>query len=112
MKIAIPMEAGCVSMHFGHCREFGLYEVDEVDKTILGKATHTPPSHEPGVLPPWLHELGADVIITGGMGWRAQDLFARQGIQVVVGAPPDTADDVAAAFLEGTLQTGANVCDH
>jgi len=112
MKIAIPVEAGRVSMHFGHCREFALYEVDETDRTIRGKTTHTPPPHEPGVLPRWLHELGADVIITGGMGPRAQQLFTQNGISVILGSPADAPEQVAAAYLNGTLQPGENVCDH
>jgi ATP-binding protein involved in chromosome partitioning len=66
MKIAIPVQAGRVSMHFGHCEEFAVYEVDEENQTILGSTMHKPPAHEPGVLPAWLHELGANVIITGG----------------------------------------------
>ena len=36
-----------------------------------------PPPHEPGVLPGWLHHLGADVIIAGGMGQRAISLFGE-----------------------------------
>ena len=51
MKIAIPVEAGRVSMHFGHCREFVVYKVDEENNTILDTTTHTPPLHEPGVPP-------------------------------------------------------------
>ena len=112
MKIAIPVQAGCVSMHFGHCEEFALYEVNEDDKTILGKTTHKPPAHEPGVLPAWLHELGANVIITGGMGQRAQQLFAQNGITVVVGAPAETPEQLASSYLSGTLQAGDNICDH
>lgn len=112
MKIAIPVQAGRVSMHFGHCEEFALYEVNEGNKVITGKTAHKPPGHEPGVLPRWLHELGANVIITGGMGQRAQQLFAQNGIDVVLGAPADTPEDVAAAYLGGTLQAGENVCDH
>jgi predicted Fe-Mo cluster-binding NifX family protein len=64
------------------------------------------------VLPQWLHEQGADVIIAGGMGQRAQGLFAQNGIEVVVGAPGGDPADVAAAYLSGTLETGENVCDH
>jgi ATP-binding protein involved in chromosome partitioning len=112
MKIAIPVQAGRVSMHFGHCDEFALYEVNEDDKTILGTTMHKPPAHEPGVLPRWLHELGANVIITGGMGQRAQQLFAQNGITVVVGAPAETPDQLASRYLSGTLQTGENICDH
>ncbi len=112
MRIAIPVENGRLCTHFGHCSEFALYDVDPAAKAVKTKASHRPPPHEPGVLPSWLHEQGANVIITGGMGQRAQQLFAQNGIQVVMGAPPDAADDVVAAYLAGTLQTGANPCDH
>ncbi len=112
MKIAVPIDNGCVSAHFGHCTEFALYEVDESGKTTEAKTTLPAPPHEPGLLPRWLHEQGANVIIAGGMGRRAQDLFTQHGIRVVIGAPPDAADAVVAGFLDGTLQAGANPCDH
>jgi predicted Fe-Mo cluster-binding NifX family protein len=72
----------------------------------------TPPPHEPGLLPRWLHEQGATVIIAGGMGQRAQGLFAENGIKVVVGAPAEAPDALVRAYLDGTLKTGGNVCDH
>lgn len=112
MKIAIPVENGHLCTHFGHCAEFAVYDIDPATKTTRAKSTHVPPPHEPGVLPRWLHEQGANVIITGGMGQRAQQLFAQNGIQVVLGAPPDLVDGIVAAYLQGTLQTGANPCDH
>ena len=112
MKIAIPVEAGRVSMHFGHCTEFAIYDVDDANRAIRGTETHTPPPHEPGVLPQWLHELGANVIITGGMGPRAQQLFGQNGIEVVLGCPADAPENVATAYLNGTLRTGTNICDH
>lgn len=112
MRIAIPLDNGCVSAHFGHCSAFELYDVDEATKTTRSKTTLPAPSHEPGVLPRWLHEQGANVIIAGGMGQRAQELFAGQGIQVVVGAPSNPTDEIVAAYLTGTLQAGANICDH
>jgi MinD superfamily P-loop ATPase/predicted Fe-Mo cluster-binding NifX family protein len=112
MKIAVPLDNGHVSMHFGHCAAFALYEVDDTSREVLSQSTLPAPPHEPGVLPGWLHERGANVVITGGMGRRAQDLFAEHGIRVVVGAPSALADDVVASFLNGALQAGANVCDH
>ena len=60
----------------------------------------------------WLAERGAEVIIAGGMGQRALQLFAENGIKVVVGAPSEPPEDVLAAYLNGTLETGGNVCDH
>ena len=112
MKIAIPVAAGKLAMHFGHCEQFALVEVDDGDKTVTGTTYLTPPVHEPGVLPRWLHEQGADVIIAGGMGQRAQNLFSENGIKVVVGAPTGKPEDVVSAYLAGTLEVGQNVCDH
>ena len=112
MKIAIPLAAGKLAMHFGHCEQFALVEVDETEKKILGTQYLVPPAHEPGVLPRWLHEQGATVIISGGMGNRAQQLFAQSGIGVVVGAPSDTPEKIVEAYLSSTLETGGNLCDH
>ena len=112
MKIAIPLAEGRLSMHFGHCEQFAIVTVDAQDKKILETETLTPPLHEPGVLPRWLHELGAEVIIAGGMGQRAQELFAQNGITVVVGARCQPANEIATDYLSGTLEAGENLCDH
>jgi len=112
MRIAIPTTDGKLSMHFGHCKEFAILDVDEEAKTILDTRSAVPPAHEPGVLPRWLREQGADVIIAGGMGQRAQDLFAQSGIEVIVGAPPQSPEEIGSAHLAGTLEAGQNVCDH
>lgn len=112
MRIAIPTAGGLLCPHFGHCESFALIDVDEAGRRVVGMSYLDPPPHEPGLLPRWLAEQGADVIIAGGMGGRAQALFAQGGIRVVVGAPPEPPDEVAGAFLAGTLQVGDNVCDH
>jgi len=46
------------------------------------------------------------------MGGRAQELFAANGIQVVVGAPAEAPEALVAAFLDGSLESGENCCDH
>jgi NifU-like protein involved in Fe-S cluster formation/predicted Fe-Mo cluster-binding NifX family protein len=112
MKIAIPVANGHLSAHFGHCEAFAILESDQDGKAIASKSMHQAPPHEPGLLPRWLHELGANVIIAGGMGQRAQQLFAENGITVVVGAPAETPEKLASAYLGGTLQAGENICDH
>jgi ATP-binding protein involved in chromosome partitioning len=111
MKIAIPLADGRLCMHFGHCQQFALIETAE-DNSIVSKTLLTPPPHEPGVLPAWLHEQGAAVIIAGGMGSRAQQLFAQNQITVVVGAPAEQPEQLVASYLNDTLQTGVNTCDH
>ena len=112
MKIAVPVADGRLSAHFGHCEGFAILETDQQGKEVVSKSMHEAPPHEPGLLPRWLHEQGADVIIAGGMGQRAQQLFAENGITVVVGAPSDTPEQLASAYLSGTLQAGENICDH
>ena len=112
MKIAIPVADGRLSAHFGHCEAFAILEADQHGKEVGSKSMHEAPPHEPGLLPRWLHELGTDVIIAGGMGRRAQQLFAQNGITVVVGAPDETPEQLASAYLSGTLQAGENICDH
>ncbi len=112
MRIAIPLADGKLSMHFGHCERFALVDVDTTVKKILKREDIDAPPHQPGLLPPWLAERGANLIIAGGMGQRAQGLFSEQGIQVVVGAPAETPEKLVEDYLAGTLQSGANVCDH
>jgi predicted Fe-Mo cluster-binding NifX family protein len=112
MKIAIPLANGRLSMHFGHCECFALIEVDTTEKKIVKRENLNAPPHQPGLLPPWLAERGADVIIAGGMGQRAQSLFAQQGVRVVVGVPGGEPDQLVSDYLGGTLNVGENICDH
>ena len=112
MKIAIPLAEGKLTMHFGHCASFALVDVDPQTKKIIKTEELPAPPHQPGLLPPWLAERGATMIIAGGMGQRAQQLFAQQGIQVVVGAPAETPEKLIIDYFAGTLQVGENVCDH
>ena len=110
MKFAIPLAEGKLTAHFGHCQEFAMVEVE--DNQIKNKETLVPPPHEPGVLPKWLHDQGANVIIAGGMGARALDLFSQNDIKVIVGASALTPEELVNQYLANTLQTGDNVCDH
>jgi ATP-binding protein involved in chromosome partitioning len=112
MRIAIPMAEGRLAAHFGHCERFTLLDADPVSKKILRTEELPAPPHEPGLLPKWLADRGATVIIAGGMGSRAQGLFTEQRIEVVVGAAAETPEALAEAYLAGTLAAGTNVCDH
>ncbi len=112
MKIAIPLTGGKLSGHFGHCQQFALIDADPVTKKAGAQNLLTPPAHEPGVYPAWLAEQGATHIIAGGMGQQAQNLFARSGIKVITGAPAEEPSRIVELYLQGTLVTGENGCDH
>ncbi|MCF7809558.1 NifB/NifX family molybdenum-iron cluster-binding protein [bacterium] len=112
MKIAIPLANGKLAMHFGHCESFAMIEVDDVGKTIINREDLLAPPHQPGLLPPWLAERGATMIISGGMGQRAVSMFHQQGIRVEVGAPAETPEVIVSNYLAGDLMLSQNVCDH
>ena len=112
MKYAIPVSNGMLSQHFGHCEHFAIFEVDEKSKEIIGKKLVTPPAHQPGVLPEWLAREGVGVVIAGGMGSRAQDLFLQKNIQVIIGSTESDPEKAVASLISGNLVVGDNVCDH
>jgi predicted Fe-Mo cluster-binding NifX family protein len=112
MRIAIPVEQGHLAQHFGHTRFFALVDADPVSKRISAMSEIAAPEHQPGLLPPWLKERGVTHVISGGMGSRARALFAEASIEVVTGAPAESASTLAERYLDGTLVTSPNACDH
>lgn len=112
IRIAIPLAQGKLSAHFGHCEQFALIDADRAQKKIAGMETVEAPDHQPGLLPRWLAERGVNVVIAGGMGQRAIALFEQQGIEVRVGSPTDSPEQLARLYLDGNLPEGENVCDH
>jgi Mrp family chromosome partitioning ATPase/predicted Fe-Mo cluster-binding NifX family protein len=108
--LVVPVSGGKLSAHFGHCEQFAFIETQ--NGKIMETEMRNPPGHEPGVLPRWLYEQGADVILVGGMGDMAQQLLREKGIEVIIGAPMDSPESLANQYLSNTLVAGANVCDH
>lgn len=112
MRIAIPVSEGKLDPHFGHCRSFALVDVDLDTRKVLTSETVTPPAHEPGVLPAWLAEQGANLVLAGGMGNMAIQIFAKHDVEVIVGAPSLDPESLALGYLAGEIGAGANACDH
>jgi predicted Fe-Mo cluster-binding NifX family protein len=112
MNISIPLSDGQLCQHFWNCEEFAIMDVNSQENCVSGIYREAPPAHAPGVLPQWLAEHNVTVVIAGGMGSRAQALFTENGIKVVIGAAGGSPEEVANAYLNGTLQTGGNICDH
>lgn len=110
MKIAVPVANGKLCQHFGHCEQFAL--VQTIDNEIRATEMVTPPPHEPGLLPRWLGEKEVNLVIAGGMGVRAQELFNAAGVEVITGAPSVGPEEVVLQYLSGTLITGINGCTH
>ena len=109
MKIAVPCSGKTIWPHFGHCENFMIYDTE--NGTITGETSVQNPGHKPGFLPNFLADLGAEVIISGGMGGGAVDIFNERGVEVVLGAEGDARAAVE-KYLRGELESTGSVCQH
>lgn len=107
MKIAIASEGKTVTGHFGHCTNFMIYDVQ--NGKILREESVPNPGHRPGFLPNFLADRGVNVIVSGGMGGGAVDIFNERNVEVVVGASGDTRIAVE-KYLRGELKSTGSIC--
>ena len=107
MRVAISTDGDYVSAHFGRCPEFTI--VDFEDGRAAEREIIKNPGHEPGFIPEFLRGKGVNCIIAGGMGRRAEELFNRSGIEMVVGVSGKI-DDVIGKIIDGTLEGGESFC--
>ena len=107
MKIAVACEGKAVTQHFGYCEKFTVFNID--NNEIVKVEDINNPGHKPGFLPNYLHEFGIDVIISGGMGASAIELFNNNGIKVITGASGN-AEAVVKDYLGGRLFSTNSPC--
>lgn len=107
MRIAVAAEGKNVTEHFGHCVNFMLYDVE--NSKITKEESVDNPGHKPGFLPNFLADKGVKVIISGGMGQGAVDIFNERYVEVVTGASGD-ARTAAESYLKGELKSTGSVC--
>ena len=96
-------------MHFGRCPAFTFVDIEDgkvVNKTVVDNPGAL--SHGRGDVPKFLHDQGANVIVSGGMGGRAIQFFEQFKIRVVLGAN-SSVDDTIQTILEGKLKDGINI---
>lgn len=108
--IAIPIIGKQLCAHFGHCEAFAIVETES--QKILKIEYHTPPVHQPGTYPRFLADKGVSTIISGGMGIKAQEIFAENNIEVFMGINSENPEDLVNQYLKDQLQSGKNLCDH
>jgi Mrp family chromosome partitioning ATPase/predicted Fe-Mo cluster-binding NifX family protein len=107
MKIAVASENKMVTEHFGHCEGFMIFETE--NNKIVKIETIPNPGHKPGFLPNFLHDKGVNVIISGGMGGGAIEIFNEKNIEVITGAKGN-AEDAVINYLKGELKSTGSVC--
>ena len=110
MKIAVTYENGEIFGHFGHTKQFKVYETEN-GKIISSKVVDTNSSGH-GALAGMLSALDIDVLICGGIGGGAQVALSNAGIKLF-GGVQGNADKAVEAFLENALEYDPNAkCDH
>ena len=108
MKIAVASDNGMVTEHFGHCEGFIVFDAE--NNQIIKSETIANPGHRPGFLPNYLNDMGVNVIISGGMGGGAIDIFNEKNIEVIVGAK-GSAKAAVEAYLQDSLKSTGSVCN-
>jgi len=115
MRVAMPMEDGYVSEHFGRARYFVIADIENGEvksKEIVENPVYG--AHRPGAVPSFLLKKGVQCIVCGGMGPSAEQIFRRNGIEVRMGISGKI-DEVLEKLAKGELEGGENlrnVCEH
>lgn len=107
MKIAVASMGEQVAGHFGHCENFNIFVAEE--GKIVSQESVPNPGHRPGFLPNFLADMGVAVIISGGMGGGAVDIFNERNVEVVIGAS-GTAKENVESYLKGELVSTGSIC--
>lgn len=114
MKVSIPTKdenglEGVVEPHFGKAPTYTIIDTETNQVTVIPNTSE----HMGGTgLPPeYLHENGVDIMLCGGLGFKAVNMFESYGIKVFVGAGC-TVRDTFEAWKAGKLQnaTAENSC--
>ncbi len=110
MRIAVTYENGEIFQHFGHSRQFKVYEVE--NGSIMDAKVVDTNGAGHGALAGVLSAIGADVLICGGIGGGAQMALAEAGVKLY-GGVSGSADEAVNAFIAGKLDFNPDVhCDH
>jgi len=100
-----------MSAHFGRCPFFTLALVEDgAVKEVKVAPNPNAQAHVPGAMPVFIRDLGANVILAGGMGPRAVQMFQQFGIEVATGVM-GRVGAVLDAFLDGRIH-GIVPCAH
>ncbi len=109
MKIAIPTHEQHVDDHFGHCKVFTVFEVEENKITNRSEVPSTQGCGCKSNIIEVLKEQGVDVFLAGNIGQGAFNKIAQAGIQVLRGCSGPV-NEVVEAYLAGDIQDNLKLC--
>ena len=110
MKIAVTYENEQIFQHFGHTKQFKIYEIE--NSTIVNSEIVDTNGQGHGALADFLQAHEVKTLICGGIGGGAKMALAEKGISLYGGAHGN-ADEAVKNLLAGKLMYNPNVqCNH
>ncbi len=112
MRIAVTYNIadGSIFQHFGHTENFKVYDI--IDGKITDTKVTDTNGNGHGALAGILKNIGADILICGGIGGGAQMALKEAGIRLF-GGVSGNADKAVEALIAGNLAFNPNVqCNH
>lgn len=110
MRIAIPYYQGLIFQHFGHARQFKVYEIEQ--HQILMEMIVEPEGEGHQAVADFLRSIDVRVVICGNIGDGAMHALNDAGI-VFYGGVTGLADDAITALVAGALAYDPSIkCDH
>ena len=108
MRIAIPYFEGLIFQHFGHAKQFKIYEIE--NHKVLMEAIVGPEDDATGheAVAEFLKSMDVRVVICGNIGEGAMRALNDAGI-VFYGGVSGQADDAITALLGGALAYDPNI---
>ena len=106
-RVAIPIVNERLSEFFGECNH---YEIFEIDKNVSNKKTaHIPLGIALPDLPVWLENQGITDVIAYKVNREIITLFASKKVNLFVGIPIDSPENLIEDYLNGTLESDKKI---
>jgi predicted Fe-Mo cluster-binding NifX family protein len=105
--IAIPVEKGSLGCQFGLCSHFMIYKINE-DGTINSESCFNSNNNIEQQLE-WLKRNKVTDIIAYKINKDLIELIIKSKMNVFIGAPLQTPDQLLRSYLDGNLESDINV---
>ena len=112
IAVALSDDKKTVSEHFGTCAAYMLFETEGEEIISSKEIVNELQSHQGGcAVPGFINSLGANVVITGGMGVKAIEKCAAFNIEAILGHVGPV-EDIVKAYLKGEITSVGAGCEH
>ncbi|WP_372947726.1 NifB/NifX family molybdenum-iron cluster-binding protein [Mariniphaga sp.] len=106
-RVAIPVTNEQLSEYFGECSHYEIFETD--GKIVDRKEAKFPAGTVATELPGWLEEIGITDVITFKVNPKIINLFASKKVNLFVGVPIDSPQNLIEAYLQGKLESDEKI---